>query len=208
MINGQTHILSLFHNKTIPQCQITVTQHNVRVCVSVCKVGGGWSCKDVDGGPSSRQPRFGKGVSFPSDWEERERPLNKAGWQSGSKIEPRPRPSDKMDSLNNESIWDLWATARWAPSLNGHGLLIPAKSTDSRPRRGCSQSYIRSRFSLCLHYNGCSSTVLYICRSQWGSPAAKKTRPWKKSLDGSGRDISRFCLQLFSTSQVSGKLDR
>lgn len=153
MINGHTLSKHTFtqthpfppHNKTNPRYQITVTQHNVRLCgVSVCKVSGGWSCKDVDG-RRHRASLIWQGHLLLLT-EERDHSIKLDG-----NLEPKLShvpASDRMNSLNNESIWDLWVTARWAPFLTGHRFLIRARSTDSRPLCGCSQSYIQHLFNL------------------------------------------------------------
>lgn len=112
-----------------------MTQHNVRTCsATVCKVSERWSCKDVDGG--RHHPNFvWQGRLFPLTWE-RHHSIKLDG-----NLEPKlshVSASDKMNSLNNESSWDLCMTSRWAPSLVGHGLLISDKSIDSRPLCGCS----------------------------------------------------------------------
>ncbi len=146
------HILS--SHKTNPCDQITVTQHNVSACgVSICKVSGGWSCKDVNG-DRHRASLVWQGRLLPLT-EERGHSIKPDG-----SLDPklsRVSASDKMNSLNNESIWDLWVMARCGPSLNGHPLLIQAKSIDSFPLcECCNHTYT---FSISLH---CSAIMVAI----------------------------------------------
>lgn len=102
-IYTHAHTHPLLYGKQNSTYQSTVTQHYVRGWgVSVCKVSGGWSCKDVNGGRHHAS----------LVWQGRLLPPEDRGHsiKLDSNMEPKlshDQASDKMNSLNNESIWDL-----------------------------------------------------------------------------------------------------
>lgn len=185
-----------------------MTQHSVRIYgASICKVSERWSCKDVDGG--RHHPSL--------VWQGRLLPLTGKRRHSiklDGNLEPKLShvlASDKMNSLNNESSWDLCTTARWAPSLVKHGLLISDKSHWLTP-----SLWMWHLFTLvcsALPGNAVSPVkpvLLWICRSGWEGLVAKKTRPWKKYLDSCDREIPLLCfhLQTFQLFPSRGKVEQ